>query len=522
MRKSLTAITALVCALSLAACGGGKSSPGGTDATAPDKNATLTFLDSAPNSSLDPAAVANDSSFSQAVLYAIYDRLIGFDAKGDFIPQLATKWAYADGDLSTLTLTLRTGVKFQDGTPFDADAVKANLERSMSLGAEDAGKTLLGAASKIKSVEASDPTTVVIKLAGPDGGFLFNLGTQMGMMISPKSLDGATGIDLKPIGAGPFTLTDFKPTNTTTMKRNDDYWDGPKDRPAKMVVKYVVDTNTRLNAVRSGEATVSLLTPSQVAAAKSAGLESVVNPTASRWNIYLNTSRQLKDPLVRQALMHAIDRKAIAKALSFNTGEPTVQLIPEGAPGHVDGAESAYPYDPAKAKALLKEAGFDNGLTLDYILLNSPEYSQLTDVLQQQFLAVGVTVKITSLDISQAGVFNSGKQGDMMLARWGGRADQLETLDVVVGPGGSYAPGGAVSTILSDALEAAAGFEVGEPERDVAIKAANQEAIDQAATVPVMTRANIYSFKPGCIGGLKQYLASGSNDWRDVTVGAGC
>lgn len=523
MRNSLTVTAALACVLSLAACGGGSagSSPGETQFKA-DTNATLTFMDSAPNSSLDPASVANDSSFSQAALYAIYDRLLGFDNKGNVVPQLATKWEYAKGDLSTIDLTLREGVTFQDGTVFDAQAVKSNLERSKSLGAQDAGKTVRGAAAEIAAVEVPDAVHVMIKLKSPDGGFLYDLASQLGMMISPKSLDGSSGVNLKPIGAGPFSVTDFQPTNTTSMARYDKYWDGTKGRPAKLVVKYVIDSNTRLNAVRSGQATVALATPSQVGTAKSSGLDTIVNPTASRWTIYLNTSNKLKDPRVRQALMYAVDRKSIAKALTFDTGKPTVQLIPDGTPGHVDGAESMYPYDPAKAKSLLADAGFTNGLSLDYILLKSPEYSQLTDVLKQEFAAVGVKLNVTTIDISQAGVFTSGTQGDMLLARWGGRADQLSTLDIVVGPKGTYAPAGAVSKTLANDLAKAATFAVGAPDRSTAIMAANTEAIKQAATIPIITRANIYTFKKGCISGLDEYLASGSNDWRAVTVGQGC
>jgi peptide/nickel transport system substrate-binding protein len=503
-----------------AACGGGGTSTT-TSGKTPDKNATLTYMDSAPNASLDPALAGNDSSFAQAALFAVYDRLLGFDGKGNLIPQLATKWEYASGDLSTLTLTLRTGVKFQDGTAFDANAVKANLERSQKLGA-DAGSTVKAGASEISSITAPDPNTVVLKLSRPDGGFVYNLGIQLGMMISPTSLDGTSGPQLKPVGAGPFKVDSFKPNDTTTTSRYDGYWDGPKNRPAKLVFKYVVDATTRLNALRSGQATVSLLTPAQLAQAKTAGLETVVNQTASRWNIYINTLNKLKDPKVRQALNYAIDRVNIAKALSFGTGQPTVQLIPDGAPGHIDGAESTYPYDAAKAKQLLADAGYPNGLTLDYILLNSPEYSQLTDVLQQQFAAIGVKLTIKQLDISQGTIFTEGKAADLMLARWGGRADPLATLNIVIGPKGTYAPGGAVTTKLSDDLTKAAGEQVTDPARADTLKAANQEAIDQAATLPVMTRANIYGYKSGCVSGLTQYLASGSNDWRDVTVGTGC
>lgn len=518
MRRLKAGVIVVVSVALLAACSGGGTS-GGSQAKEADPSATLTFFDSAPNPNLDPTDPINDSSFSQATLFAVYDRLVGFDPDGVPEPQLATEWSYSD-DLKTVTLKLREGVTFHDGEPFDAAAVKANLERSKKVG-DAAGNTVKAAAAEIDSVETPDDLTAVIHLNTPDGGFVYSLGTQIGMMLSPAVLDGSTGLDLQPIGAGPYKVDEFKPSDTTTFSRYDDYWDGKEDRPAKLVVKYVVDANTRLNAARSGEATVSLVTPAQVSGAEAGGLETIVNPTASQWTYYLNTSRALKDVRVRQALMYAIDRDTIAEALSFNTGQPTVQLIPEGAPGHVDGAEKQYPYDPEKAKALLEEAGHADGLTLNYILLNSPEYSQITDVIQQQLGEVGIDLKITQVDIAQASMFMQGT-GDIMLARWGGRADQLATLKTVVGTGGTYAPAGAVSQELDDALAKAESFSFEEPGRADWLTTANQEVIDQAANVPVMTRSNIYAFKDGCIDGLTKYLAAGSNDWRDVTVGSGC
>jgi len=520
MAKRFVLILSVAVLLMTAACAGGTSGSTGT-ARPPDPAANLVFLDSAPNPDLDPASTLSDSSFSQAVLYAIYDRLLNFKPDGSLKEGLAKEWGFTDKSLTSFGLTLRDGVNFQDGTPLDAQAVKANLERSKSLG-KSAGPTVAAAAANIQSVTATDDKTVKITLAKPDGGFAFALGSQLGMMISPKSLTGAAGIDLKPVGAGPYQVTSFKPNNSTEMKRFDGFWAGVGNRPATLTIKYVTDDQTRLNALRSGQATVALLTPRQISEAKQNALETTVNNTASMWDIYLNTSKALKDVRVRQALMHAIDRDSISKALTFGTGQPSMQLLPPGAVGHVQGAEDQYRYDPAEAKRLLSEAGYPNGLALDFILLNTPEYRQITEVLQQQFAKVGVTINITTLDISQVGQFISGKTGDLILARWGGRSDSLRTLDIVVGPKGTYAPAGAVTPKLADLLNAAAGLSSDDPARADAIKAANQKTIDQAATIPIMTRANIYAFRPGCIKGLGEYLASGSNDWRDVTVATGC
>lgn len=520
MGKRFVPILAMAVLLATAACGG-NAVPSTGEKRSPDPTANLVFLDAAPNPDLDPASTLSDSSFSQAVLYAIYDRLLGFEPDGSLKEGLAVKYGFTDKRFTTFNLTLRPGVTFQDGELLDAQAVKANLERSKSLG-KKAGKTVAAAAANIVSVTAVDQNTVKISLSKPDGGLPYALASQLGMMISPKSLDGSSGIDLKPVGAGPYAVTSFKPNDTTKMKRFDDFWDGAKNRPATFTVKYVVDDQTRLNALRSGQATVALLSPRQIAGAKQAGLKTQINNTSSMWVIYENTSKALKDVKVRQALMHAIDRKSISMALSFGTGQPSAQLLPKGSAGAVADADKQYPYDPAKAKTLLSEAGHPNGLALSFVLLNSPEYSQIAEALQQQFAQVGVTINFTTLDISQAGQYMSGKTGDLMMARWGGRADPLKTLEIVVGPTGTYDPAGAVTTKLSDLIGVAAGYAADDPARAAAIQAANKEAVDQAASIPIMTRANIYSFSPGCIEGLDEYLASGSNDWRNVTVATGC
>ncbi|MCR1781281.1 hypothetical protein KVF89_01935 [Nocardioides carbamazepini] len=518
MRSRLLTVLTFLCIATTTACGG---ADGSTDST-PDPDGTITVLDvnPQPNGTMDPRTAKNDSGPSQSPLYAVFDRLIGFDEEGTPIPQLATEWSYSD-DLTVVTLTLREGVTFHDGTAFDATAVKENLEAAKTLDA-DVGSTFRAAAAQIASVEATSPTEVAITLTAPDGGFIYALGTQIGMMISPAAL-GRRGLEMDPVGTGPFVLEEFTPNESTSMVRYDDYWDGVKDRPKRLVMKYVTDETTRLNAVRSGEATVASVTPQQIATAEGAGLEVKINPSGSRWTMYLNTSGALGEPLVRQALMYAIDRKSIAAALGFGTTEPTVQLIPKGQPGHIDGAEDDYAFDPDKARELLEQAGYPDGLTLGFLLLNLSDYTQMFDVVSQQLKDVGITLDVKTMDISQSlPAFQDGSGGDIWMVRWGGRADPLQTLEIVVGPGGTYTPGGVVSEDLADALEAVSGFSVDDPARAEAIEEANRITIESAATVPIIDRPIIYAYKKGCVSGLEPYLASSANDWRDVTVGVGC
>src|SRR5690606_13104799 len=162
------------------------------------------------------------------------------------------------------------------------------------------------------------------------------------------------------------------------------------------------------------------------------------NRGLATWTMYPNLKGPLKDVRVRRALSMAIDREGVSKGLTFGTGVATCQPFP---PGYwAFGQEVPCTYDPAGARQLLVEAGYANGLKLDYVLLNTPEYTAMTEAVQANLRAVGITMNITTIDVAQFGRFVSGKLGDFMMGRWGGRADPLTTLQILTGPGGTYTP----------------------------------------------------------------------------------
>lgn len=511
-------VLAVALVLVLAACGGGGSGGDAKDKAA-DPNGHLVYLDASGNLDLDPAGSQNDSSFAQTVLYAIYERLITMSSDGELEPGLATEWGFVGDDLTVFEMTLRDDVTFHDGADLDAAVVVANIERSRSHPA--AGITVKDGAANIASVEAVDDMTVRITLKEPDSGLGFRLATQLGMMISPNALNGATGVDLDPVGAGPYKVESYSPNDFTEMSRFDDFWDGVGDRPAKFTARYVSDDQTRMNSLRSGQANLALISARQVSQAESSQLEVTVNPTSSEWLIYLNTGGVLQDKKVRQALSYAIDREGLAEALSFGTAEPVVQVFPEGTPYFAPDA-TEYPHDPEKAKSLLAEAGQPN-ITISWLLLNTPEYQQLAEAIQAQLAQVGIAVQFTTVDVSQIGQYTSGEVGDVMMARWGGRADPLQTLEVLVGENASYAPAGVISPELAAKIAEIREISSSDTEeRTAAVQEASAIVTEEVATLPVITRSNIYASEPGCIQNVNPYLGSGAPDFRDVTVGEGC
>ena len=509
--------------LAVGACSGGSSDTNdGADGEA-DSNASLIFYDASGNETLDPAHANNNSSLSYETLLAVYDRLIHLSDKGEPIPGLAEKWEY-NKDLTQFTMHLRKNATFHDGTPVDAKSVIANFDRDRAL-KQPIGETMKNGLDLMKSYSAPDDHTVVIEMTKSSGQMEYWLSANVGMMVSPKALKpGAFGTTLEPVGAGPYKVESFESNVVTKMVRYDDYWGGVEGRPKRFENHYVPDGQARLNALRSGQANLAILDANQIPTAKSSGLEVQINPKTSAWNIYTNLSGpDIGNLKVRQAIMYAIDRKALVDALTFGSGEATNQLFPKGHPVFIEELADRYDYDPQKAKDLLAEAGKADGVDIDFILLNNTEYKQLAEALQQMLAKVNIRLKFETVDISQAVIFRGEKpRGDVMMARWGGRPDPLQTFQEVTSSDGTYTPGGVASPKIDELVAEASVLRPGDPERLKTIRAINAEVVEQAATFPIMIRSNVFAYNKGCIHDLTPYLPAGDDRMNDVTVSSGC
>jgi peptide/nickel transport system substrate-binding protein len=489
----------------------------------PNTAATIIYYDLAGNETLDPAEPQNNSSYSHEVLLALYDGLVRMDDAGLPGPGLAESWTRNE-DLTEITFKLRHGVTFHDGTKFDAAAVKQNLERNIALGRR-AGGTVYEASALISAVEVQGDDGIKLKLKAPNGQIEYWLGSTAGMMISPESLkDGAVGGALRPIGTGPFKLKTFDPNVQTILVRNDAYWGGVAGRPAGFEHHYVPDGRARLNALRSGQANIAQIDARQIPEAKAAGLTLQIVEKNALWDIYPNLAKgKLGDLRVRQAIMYAIDRDAIADALTFGSAKAIHQLWSSRSPFYVPELETRYPFDQQKARALLAEAGLKDGLELSQLLLNNSEYRQIAEALQAMLAEVGIRLKFDVVDVSQFPLFfKPPPRGDVLLARYGGRSDPVQTVFELVGTGGSYAPGGSASPEIDRLLAQARGMAATDPKRIGVMQDLSRAISDNAATIPIITRSNVYAYRPGCILNLEAYLAAGDERFNDVRIGAGC
>ena len=316
---------------------------------------------------LDPA---RSGSFVGRVVFAsVCDKLIDTDAQNGFVPQLATGWTWSPDNLA-LTVTLRAGVKFHDGETMDADAVKANLEHYRSA-PESVRK---GELKPVSSVEVIDPHTVRLHLAQPYAPLVAVLADRAGMMISPKALGRDVTPDLP--CAGPFKLVERVAQDRIVVDRFPGYWNAAAIKLDRIVYQPIPDTTVRLVNLQAGQLDmVERLGPTDVATVKkNLKLKLISQAALAYYSISINLAAAdspLKDPRVREAFEAAIDRTVINQVVMDGQFIPSNQFEAPGSrywdPDHPVPAR-----DLTKAKALLKEAGYPDGVTIKMIQTQLP------------------------------------------------------------------------------------------------------------------------------------------------------
>ena len=497
-----------------------------TDARAQDFNtsAAIVYYDAAGNENLDPADAQAASSFSQEAMLALYEPLIRLTDSGEPAPGLAESWT-TGADLTTLTLKLRQNVTFHDGSPFNADVAKRNFDRFIALGTRASG-TVVEAVRGIASIDVLGPYEIKLTLKTPNGQMLYHLGGVAGMMASAASLtEGAYAATFKPIGAGPYRIKSFAANERTVFSRNDAYWNGVAGRPAGFEHHYVPDGRARMNALRSGQGNLALIEPRQIAEAKQAGFAVHINEKNSVWTTYVNLSRtqNVAHLKVRQAMMYAVDRQALADALSYGSSKPTLQLFSSRSPAFDPELEKLYSFDQAKARTLLTEAGYKDGVDITMLLLNIGEYRPIAEAYQAMLAEVGIKVKFDIIDGSLFPAFRRPPtRGDILMARWGGRPDPLQVFQELFGTNGSFNPTGVATPEIDVLIDKARRITPDNPERVKLLHQIARLGVEYASNIPLMTRSNVYAFRPGCMTGLAPYLPMGDDRFNDVKIGAKC
>ncbi|MFZ4285058.1 glutathione ABC transporter substrate-binding protein GsiB [Variovorax sp. HJSM1_2] len=348
--------------------------------------------------SMDPYD-ANDT-LSQAVAKSFYQGLMGFDKNMKMVPVLAESFSAAKDGLS-YTFKLKKGIKFQDGTDFNADAVKANFDRVTNPDNKLKRYTLY---KNIAKTEVLDANTVKFTLAEPFSAFVNTLAHPSAVIISPAALQKfGKDIARNPVGTGPFKFVEWKQTDYMKVEKFAGYWRKGYPKVDTITWRPVVDNNTRSAIMQTGEANFTYPLPYEQAEALKTkpNLEVTAAPSIVHRYISLNVQQKPFDnPKVREALNYAINKEALVKVVFGGYAIPAEGVLPKA----VEYATKLgpWPYNPVKARELLKEAGYPNGFeTTLWSAYNYTTAQKLIQFVQQQLSVVGVKASVLALEAGQ-------------------------------------------------------------------------------------------------------------------------
>jgi peptide/nickel transport system substrate-binding protein len=324
------------------------------------------------------------------------ERLTNWDAKGNMVPELAESWE-EDRDKLTITFHLRKGVRFSDGTPFNAEAVKWNWRMRLD-------KTRLPYGKYVKKFEVLDDHTIRVHVTAFNNQLAFNYGWQQQYSPTAFYTHGLDWVRKHGIGTGPFKLAEFKRDTIIKYEKNDDYWRKGYPYLDGIEVRFIPDSMTAAAMLEAGEADVwiDVRYVQNILDFEKKGYKINWGP-GFFWALLPNSrdaSSKFSNPKVREALEHAIDRPAVARMLGHGKYEPLSQMAPSDWPGHVPGYDPR-PYNPEKAKALLAEAGYPNGFKTT-ILAYAATGQEPGAAVQAFLAAVGIDAK---LDLADPGRF---------------------------------------------------------------------------------------------------------------------
>lgn len=347
--------------------------------------------------SLDPENTNDNLTYS--IEREVYDGLVGISPTLKFVPELATSWDMSP-DARTFTFHLRHGVTFQDGTPFNAQAVKLNFDR-----ARDPANKLIrrNLYQNISAIDVVDDSTVRFTLEKPFGAMMYNFSHAASRIISPAAIaQGEQYIARHAVGTGPFRFVSWTPGVEIVLERNPAYWQSGQPKIDRIVFKPVTEDGSRVALLRSGEAQFVFFVPGVLAESltKSPGISVLARWSDYAFYVALNNQRPPFNNLaVRRALNYAVDKAAIVRVVLRGFGRPLEAPAAPGIVGYTPVQAGGWPYDTAKAKELLAEAGYPNGFTATLLEGTDTETQRVGESIQQMLSAVGVTVRLQPTEV---------------------------------------------------------------------------------------------------------------------------
>ncbi len=490
---------------------------------------TLIYGMPADHDIMDPHATGGWITYQ--VTYNIFESFVKEDlTEADvmtprLVPGLATSWEVSD-DGTEYTFHLREGVTFHDGEPFNADAVMFNFDRFWNKDSphyfEKSAAFVSAYTQWIKDVEKIDDMTVKITLTQPNYEWL-RTGLQsygQPLMISPKSVEthGDDGIALNPVGTGPFKFVEREQGVKTVLERNDDYW-GRKAKLDRIIYRPLEDPATRVNALRTGEVNFVGTPPwDDVEDLKEEGFILTTNNNVPFYVfIHLNHRHPaMKDKRVRQAINMAIDKEGLVREIYAGTGRVENGMLSPGTFAY-DPDFTFYEYDPEKAKELLAEAGYGDGLEINWDIYQYGTGELVESWIQRDLKKVGIDVNIQKYEwIAYLRRWASGMTDDIAMNHIGWGMTYPSFIRIIASCG-SFPPNGVNSGwYCNEEVDRLMDEAVTTEDKDKAkaiYQQINRIMMEDAAFVPLLDDLQPIFIAPNVKG-----FVNPPNDWYDFST----
>jgi ABC-type transport system substrate-binding protein len=413
----MVAAAAVTAVVALAACS--SVSPGQAAGGSGGTNGTITIGSEFPPGTLDPTTGTQGSDL--AYLNVVFDSLVQENPQtGGIEPMLATSWKYLGASKLELAVFLRHGVKFQDGTPFNAQAVVTYTDAFLKAG--DIANLL----QFVTSITAVGDYEVVYHLSQQNALLLGGLAGRAGMIPSSSAvLKEGKSFAAHPVGAGPYSFASETVGASYDFTSFPGYWNNANVKRVKNIDYKIFQSDTALaDAIRTGEVDVAFALSSQDVSTlkQESDLTVSVGPGTQFSLAYFNSAKKpLTSPLVRLAVNLALNRSAIAEAVTDGLGQATSQPMPPGTIGYVKSLDPVYSFDPAKAKELMKQAGYANGTSLACYEYPGLGFETAAPIIIAEEKAIGINITVIPGTPAQVSTFLTGKSAPAcFLADYGG------------------------------------------------------------------------------------------------------
>jgi ABC-type transport system substrate-binding protein len=463
---------------------------------------TMAFVEGSPGT-LDPQVADTINDF--LVLRNIYEGLVSYDpATLQPTPGLAESWDISEDGL-TYTFHLRQGVKFHNGRALTAADVKYSLERLANPATGKSYTTFLldsvkgiaavrsGEADAVEGLEVVDDYTFKISLMQPVASFLNQL-TLPGAFVVAEEAAAKDNFAKNPVGTGPYKFVQWVENQQITLESNPDYW-GTQPDIKFVVLRVIPDTFQQINEFKAGKIDIMLVPPFELKQlsedAALAGQFQEIPALAVTYLIVNLNDEALSKLEVRQALNMGFDRELLLTGILKGQGQSAYGVIPPLLEAY--DSEVPYTYDPIKAKALLEQAGYADGLELDVNLATDETEKRIMGVIQAQWAEIGVSLTINSMDKATYDEARVQCQGTLFVSAWtGDYADPDGFSPLLIDSSatrtacgyGMYSGVDEVKALLAKAASMPRG-----PERDAAYRDAQSIAMDQAISIPIYFRS---------------------------------